>query len=124
MDYKDLEYPTRQEMRNEIARLNSEVQGLEQRLFEALIDPRLDEMTRRAIAAEAIIVVQKHNLKEAEAKVQELIKEAAGSWDAYLSVKAERDRYRELMQEFCDRVDRGEVRSKKTYAKFKEALEK
>lgn len=28
----------------------------------------------------------------------------------------------ELMQEFVDRVDRGEVRSKKTYAKFKEAL--
>jgi len=27
-----------------------------------------------------------------------------------------------LMQEFVDRVDRGEVRSRKTYAKFKEAL--
>lgn len=27
-----------------------------------------------------------------------------------------------LMQEFCDRVDRGEVRSTSTYAKFKEAL--
>lgn len=26
------------------------------------------------------------------------------------------------MQEFCDRVDRGEVRSKRTYAKFKEIL--
>ena len=28
----------------------------------------------------------------------------------------------QLMQEFCDRVDRGEVRSKTTYAKFKDAL--
>lgn len=28
----------------------------------------------------------------------------------------------QLMQEFCDRVDRGEVRSKATYAKFKAAL--
>ena len=27
-----------------------------------------------------------------------------------------------LMQEFCERVDRGEVRSKTTYAKFKAAL--
>lgn len=27
-----------------------------------------------------------------------------------------------LMQEFCDRVERGEVRSKATYAKFKAAL--
>lgn len=29
---------------------------------------------------------------------------------------------RALVQEFCDRVDRGEVRSKTTYAKFKAAL--
>lgn len=29
---------------------------------------------------------------------------------------------RAAMQEFCDRVDRGEVRSVKTYAKFKELL--
>lgn len=28
----------------------------------------------------------------------------------------------EAMQEFCDRVDRGEVRSKRTYAKFKELI--
>jgi hypothetical protein len=28
----------------------------------------------------------------------------------------------EAMQEFCDRVDRGEVRSKRTYAKFKAIL--
>lgn len=36
-----------------------------------------------------------------------------------------RERVKELealMQEFVDRVDRGEVRSKKTYAKFKEVL--
>ena len=32
------------------------------------------------------------------------------------------DLMRGLMQEFCDRVDRGEVRSKTTYAKFKAAL--
>lgn len=30
---------------------------------------------------------------------------------------------RDAMQEFCDRVDKGEVRSKRTYAKFKELLE-
>lgn len=29
-----------------------------------------------------------------------------------------------LMQEFVDRVDRGEVRSKRTYQAFKKALEK
>lgn len=29
-----------------------------------------------------------------------------------------------LMQEFVDRVDRGEVRSKRTYSKFKAALKK
>lgn len=28
----------------------------------------------------------------------------------------------EAMQEFCHRVDRGEVRSKRTYAKFKELI--
>ncbi len=28
----------------------------------------------------------------------------------------------EAMQWFCDRVDKGEVRSKKTYARFKELL--
>jgi hypothetical protein len=36
-----------------------------------------------------------------------------------------RERVKELeslMQEFVDRVDRGEVRSNKTYAKFKETL--
>lgn len=32
------------------------------------------------------------------------------------------DECRAAMQEFCDRVDKGEVRSKYTYAKFKEIL--
>lgn len=31
-------------------------------------------------------------------------------------------RYKDAMQEFCDRVDRGEVRSVKTYNQFKELL--
>lgn len=30
---------------------------------------------------------------------------------------------RDAMQEFVDRVDKGEVRSKRTYAKFKEILD-
>ncbi len=31
---------------------------------------------------------------------------------------------REAMQWFCDRVDKGEVRSKRTYKRFKELLNK
>jgi hypothetical protein len=42
--------------------------------------------------------------------------------DAHL-IAAAPDMY-EAMQEFCDRVDRGEVRSKYTYGKFKEVLRK
>lgn len=30
----------------------------------------------------------------------------------------------EAIQEFCDRVERGEVRSKRTYTKFKELIKK
>ena len=30
----------------------------------------------------------------------------------------------EALQWFCERVERGEVRSKKTYARFKELIEK
>lgn len=37
-------------------------------------------------------------------------------------VEDDRKKLRGLMQEFCDRVDRGEVRSVKTYAKFRAAL--
>lgn len=39
-----------------------------------------------------------------------------------LALADENRKLRALMREFCDRVERGEVKSVKTYAKFKEAL--
>jgi hypothetical protein len=40
----------------------------------------------------------------------------------YEELKAEVAELKLAMQEFCDRVDRGEARSRKTYARFKELL--
>ena len=40
------------------------------------------------------------------------------------SVVVERDALREVAQKFCDRVESGEVRSRRTYAAFKEILTK
>lgn len=37
-------------------------------------------------------------------------------------VKSQRDELLAIAQEFCDRVDRGEIRSVKTYARFKAAI--
>ena len=39
-----------------------------------------------------------------------------------LSRLNEAERLREIAQWFCDRVEKGEVRSKKTYTRFKQAL--
>jgi len=48
---------------------------------------------------------------------------AAGRIGAELgAAKAENERLRGLLREFCERVERGEVRSKSTYAKFRDAL--
>ena len=43
-------------------------------------------------------------------------------YDALEAKDAEIARLRALLQEFVDRVDRGEIRSRKTYAAFKAAL--
>ena len=39
------------------------------------------------------------------------------------ALQQENERLRAAMQEFVDRLDRGEVRSRYTYAKFKQLLE-
>lgn len=45
-----------------------------------------------------------------------------GYCEALLAEDNQKRRMREAMQEFCNRVDKGEVRSKRTYAKFKDIL--
>lgn len=62
-------------------------------------------------------------------EIRQLQSDVAHNADKALEIAMERDALREgvkeleaLMQEFVDRVDKGEVRSVKTYAKFKEAL--
>lgn len=62
-------------------------------------------------------------------EIRQLQSDVAHNADKALEIAMERDALRErvkeleaLMREFVDRVDKGEVRSVKTYAKFKEAL--
>jgi len=44
--------------------------------------------------------------------------------EAEMSIQKDLQIAHAAMKEFCDRVERGEVRSKRTYAAFKEILEK
>ncbi len=55
---------------------------------------------------------------EVERRVAKAIQEAEMSIQKDLTIA------HEAMQEFCNRVDRGKVRSNRTYAAFKEILEK
>ena len=65
-----------------------------------------------------------YRLNESGEQLSDLLDEYAES-HTQAHTEELRERVKELeslMREFVDRVDRGEVRSKKTYAKFKGAL--
>lgn len=74
-----------------------------------------NDFRKRLTAAE-----QRNAELKAEVEVQRESKEQWEKVAADWVLKSQT--FSNLMQEFCDRVDRGEVRSKSTYAKFKAAL--
>jgi chromosome segregation ATPase len=87
---KDLLLQQVEVLEAEVERLKAEVWRNES--FRKKIDALEEELSLVDKRAEA-----------AESKVHELSKEAAGSWDAYLSVKAERDRYRVELENMEER---------------------
>jgi hypothetical protein len=66
----------------------------------------IDDQAARAFASDMIYMLDGPEQREAQVEVE-------------LSAEAF-----ETMREFCARVDRGEVRSKRTYAKFARILER
>ena len=50
------------------------------------------------------------------------IEQCEDARNEWLRLDDENKRLRELMQEFVNRCEAGEIRSRRTYAKFKEAL--
>lgn len=70
---------------------------------------------------------ENRELNEGVLKLENLITEQNNTMVRLLSIseyiKEQNDSFAEAMQWFCDRVEKGEVRSKKTYARFKELLD-
>ncbi len=79
---------------------------------------------QRIYAGQALQGLMTRNMSSALAC--EMAEEAgvrlAGKMSRLEDVSAELVRAKAAMQEFCDRVDRGEVRSAYTYNKFKDLL--
>ena len=59
----------------------------------------------------------------AEQLRQAIIDDAPRLFAELQRVKAERDALLDLMRKFCDRVERGEIRSVRTYKEFKAAID-
>ena len=74
--------------------------------------------------AEAIRHIKKQadTIEALQAEVSNLGEGMRACHENYCEAAADRDRYREALQEFVDRCDKGEVRSRYTYGKFKELL--
>lgn len=65
-------------------------------------------------------VIASHSIyEEATEETQEILEDKVS---ANFKLFAQSLNMLEAMQEFCDRVDKGEVRSTKTYKKFKEII--
>lgn len=81
-------------------------------------DPYGAEMLNKAVGA------LRARLAEVEKERHQLVQEIMRLVCLNERVEAQRDGLKDIAKEFCNRVDRGLVRSKYTYNKFKEALTK
>lgn len=89
--------------------------------FDALVNSSGEEAEKRLLHLQASIANHEADTFYRAVRASDELLES--SKQSYLQLQERCGSLEAAMQEFVDRVDRGEVRSRKTYAKFKELLE-
>lgn len=102
----------------ELVTLNSVNKDGLKKLYDALYD-RLTSYEDTGLSPEEIVELNTFT----GSQIEKLLAENAILRAQLHEAQAERDQMKEVMQEFVDRCERGEVRSRYTYAKFKKILE-